>query len=247
MRLPPYMREESAMKDKTVFFNPLRLLSPKLDEQVERIEELYKRPFSESVTFEEGLLIMISKAIEMVRLLSTCILTGSESKMESCQLLAKDLHRQEKVLTKNLVAAGLKAELLRGVLHLPFRLERIGDLLENILNGCRIRARDGIPFSDIAEKELGQIFTFMLDMMNNLRDALVTPNKVLIEHILSQGRELNQMLGDFRLAHWDRMEKGFCSPEAGSLYLDILDSVKQMSEYMEKMANSLLELSKPAQ
>ncbi len=118
------------MKEKTVFINPFRILSPKLDEQVEKLEELHERPFSESVTFEEGLLIMISKAIEMLRVLSKCILTGSESNMESCQVLAIDLHRQEKVLTKNLLAAGLRAELLQGVIRLPSRLERIGDLLE---------------------------------------------------------------------------------------------------------------------
>jgi len=230
------------MKEKTVFINPFRILSPKLDEQVEKLEELHERPFSESVTFEEGLLIMISKAIEMLRVLSKCIVTGSESSMESCQVLAHDLHRQEKVLTKNLLAAGLRAELLRGVIRLPSRLERIGDLLESILNCCRKRAREGIPLSDIAEKELGQLFSFLLDMMNNLRDALVTPNKVLIDHIQSQHLELSKMLSDFRLAHWERVERGFCAPEAGSLYLDILDSVKQTSEYVEKMANSLLEL-----
>ncbi len=32
------------MKDKHVFFNPFRLISPKLDREASRLEELYESP-----------------------------------------------------------------------------------------------------------------------------------------------------------------------------------------------------------
>ena len=56
------------MKDKQVFFNPIRMISPKLDAETLKLESLYKHPVSESLTLEEGLLVMLSKLIEMARL-----------------------------------------------------------------------------------------------------------------------------------------------------------------------------------
>jgi Na+/phosphate symporter len=84
----------------------------------------------------------------------------------------------------------------------------------------------------------------LLDMMNNLRDAFRTPNKLLLESIISQGRQLTEMLEDSRLAHWERMEAGFCSPRASSVFLEVLDSMKLMNEYVQKMCNTLIELGK---
>ncbi|MBI5249449.1 MAG: hypothetical protein HY912_08135, partial [Desulfomonile tiedjei] len=53
------------MKDKRIFFNPLRMMSPKLDSEAEKLEDLHKTPVSEAFTLEEGLVVMLSKLIEM--------------------------------------------------------------------------------------------------------------------------------------------------------------------------------------
>lgn len=230
------------MKDRRVLVNPFRMISSKLDFEALRMEELHARTFHESMPLEDGLLVMMSKIIEMTRLLSKSIVSGSPKQMDACQSLGKEVHQEEKVLTGELVAAGIPPDLLRSVIRFPVRLERIGDLLESILNCSRIRARDGIPFSDKALGELDQLFAVLLDMMNNLRDAFITPNKVLLEHVISQGRKLAQKLLDFRLAHWDRLEAGFCAPQASSVYLDILDSFTAINEYIVKISVTLLEL-----
>lgn len=230
------------MKDQHVLFNPFRMLSPKLDAEAIRLEVLHEQPVSESLTLEEGLLTMTSKLIEMTRCLSKYALSVSADQMDKCQVLGEQVHDQEAFLTKNLVVADVSSELRRGLLRFPYRLERIGDLLESILRCCRIKARDGIPFSDIANAELEQMFSSLLELMINLRDAFRAPNKALLRVIISQTKRLSQMVDDFRLAHWERLEAGFCAVAASSLYRDILDSVKWITEYLEKMAVTLLEI-----
>jgi Na+/phosphate symporter len=230
------------MKDKRFFVNPFRMISRKLDNEAFRIEELHEKAFSESMSIEEGLLVMISKIIEEMRLLSKCVLTGSQSLMSAAEVLGHEVHEEEKVLTKKLLDAKLKVELLKGVIRFPFRLERIGDMLGNMLNCCSLKARDGIPFSDKAQAELEQLFSMATDMLMNLRDVFVVPNRTLIEHILAQGGKLAQMLLEFRLNHWERLEAGYCAPQASSLYLDILDSFTAINEYVEKMCRAFLDL-----
>ncbi|MGO9570498.1 MAG: hypothetical protein ACLP5H_23450 [Desulfomonilaceae bacterium] len=231
------------MKDHRIVVNPFRMISPKLDSEALRLEELHEKPFSESVALQEGLLIMVSKTIEMTRLLSKCMVSGSRAQMDACEALGKDVHEQEKVLTKNLIASAVKTARLSDLIRFPYRLERVGDLLESILRCCRIKARDGIPFGDKAHAELDQLFALLVDMLVNLRDAFVTTNRFLVSRILTDGQNLSQALQDVRLAHWERLERGFSSPQASSLYLDILDSTTGINEYIVKMCDRLVVLA----
>jgi phosphate:Na+ symporter len=232
----------SEMKEPRVFVNPLRILSLRLDREAVRLDD--RRTAPQEVSFEESLITTAGKIMDIIRLISKCIVTGDTSEMDRGAALAEDVHQQEKMLTKNLLSSGVRGELFKGLVRFPSRLERIGDSLETILRCCRIKAREGISFSDKAEEELGQLFAMLLEMMNNVRDAFRTPNKLFLESIISQGRQLTGMLGDSRLAHWERMEAGFCSPRASSVFLEVLDSMKLMNEYIQKMCNTLIELGK---
>ncbi len=230
------------MKEESLFANPFRILSPKLHAEALRMEELHKESVSKSVPLDEGLMVMISKLMEMTRLLSKAVISGSAAQMDQCEALAKEVHDQEIILTGNLVSANVRKDLLKGLLRLPYRLERIGDMLESILNCCRVKEREGVPFGDKAHAELDQLFAVLQDMMKNLRDAFRTPNRILLEAILAQGKKLGQLVEDFKLAHWERLETGFCHVEASCMYRDILDSTKTADEYIGKMCLSLLEL-----
>lgn len=230
------------MKEPRVFVNPLRILSLRLDREAARLED--RRTAPKQVSLEESLVTTAGRIVEIVRLLAKCVVSGEASQMDRCAALAEDVHQQEKILTKDLLSSGLKGEIFKGLVRFPVRLERIGDSLEAILRCCRIKARDRIVFSDKAQEELDQLFALLQEMTNNVRDAFKLPNKLLLESIISQGRQLTKMLEDCRLAHWQRLEAGFCSPRASSVFLEVLDSVKLMNEYMQKLCDTLIELGK---
>jgi phosphate:Na+ symporter len=231
------------MAEEEAVYNPFRVVSPRVDEEVLRLEELHIRRVSEAAHLEEGLLILISKVMEMTRLLSECMFTGDEVQMDECARLANEVHEEEKILTKDLLSAGVRRDLLRGVLRFPFRLERIGDMLENILNCCRIKNREGVPLGDKAKEDLTQLFSALLEMMGNLREAFSTPHRPLLQSVMTQGQNLSRMLEDSRSSHWERVETGVCAPEASSLYRDILDSMRWTNEYLERMCKTLLDMS----
>jgi len=89
---------------------------------------------------------------------------------------------------------------------------------------------------------MDQLFTKLLEMMSNLRDAIRTPNKLILRAIIEDTKEINEMLENFKMAHWVRLEAGFCAVEASSLYRDILDSAKSANEYVCKICETLLEV-----
>ncbi len=230
------------MKSDRVFINPFQIMGLSLSTGGVGIEDLHSRPVSESLSFEDGLPLMIAKILEMTRLLSRCLFSGSKAQMKTCEGLAKEIHRLEKVLTRSILSHEVRPDLAKGLLRFPFRLERIGDMLESILRCCHVRADEGVPITARACTELDQLFSALLDMMVHLRDAFVSPEKELLEHVLFRGKDLSRMLREFRSAHWARLAAGLCTPEGSSLYLDLFDSLKSINEYLEKICLTFLEL-----
>lgn len=229
------------MKDKNVFFNPFRLISPKLNAEASRLEE---PPPPEMTCLEEGLLIMCSKLIEMADLCHKNLILFDEKKFNRCDTLGQEVHQEEKGLTGDLVCyPSTTGDVLKTMVLFPGRLERTGDLLESIANVSKIKQRDGIPFSDKAQAELAKLFGLFVLELKKFKELLRTLSKPLLEEIMSQSKEVGQMTVDFALAHEERLVDGLCSPKASSLYLDILDSVKNANRHVRDMCESIRKIS----
>lgn len=228
------------MKDKRVFFNPVRMLSPKLDSEAIKLEELYQHPISESFTLEEGLLVMLSKLVEMTRLVRISFEGSSQDGIKNCEALADEVHQQEKLLTGNLACTITDyPDMCRAVILFPGQLERIGDYLESILNCCKIMTRESIPLSDKNISEIGEALQTVQQLLSDLRDIIIAPNKHLIQHVISQSEALDQKCQEMQLSHVDRLLEGSTAPKASSLYLDILESIQSIKRHIKEMAKSI--------
>jgi len=236
------------MKEKHIFFNPFRIISPKLNAEASRLAELFESPPPDITCLEEGLLVMISKLIEMNRLLRKCLIIFDPAKAERCESLGRQIHDEEKTLTGDIVCSPTTTgAILKALVLFPGRLERAGDLLESILNVARIKSRDAIPFSDKANAELNELFDLMNDMLKDFRDLIATRNRDILGHFRAEQKKIAQLTVDFALAHEDRLLGGMCAPVASSLYLDILDSIKSANQSVSALTESLAQLAESGQ
>ncbi len=234
------------MKGQRYSWNVLRVVSRKLDKEVRHLEDLYNMPVSEADTPEEHLVLMISKLIHMTESLSICMKTSDGSIIESCQRLAEEIRRHERLATSGLVeqASVMGKHMFKILVRFPSRMERIAIMLGNILDCCCIKTAEGIHFSDMAQAELSVIFEVALDMLKKLRDTLVIHNKFLLGQIKFDRHRLEHLVEDARLANWERMEAGTCPPPSISVYVEILDCFRNVNEYIAKMSQSFLDLAR---
>jgi Na+/phosphate symporter len=231
------------MKEKQVFFNPFRIISPKLDLEASRLEKGLAPP-AEMTCLEEGLLVMIGKLIQMAKLIHKSLIVPDPQKIKKCEALGEEIHLEEKGLTGELVCSPTTTgEILKALVLFPGRLERAGDFMESIAHVSKIKAKEGIPFSNKAQAELEQLFGLLADVLTDFRDVLSTRNKALLDHLIEQHKKLHQMTLDFALFHEDRLLGGMCSPKASSLYLDILDSIKNANIQIQVMSRGLKQIA----
>jgi hypothetical protein len=197
-------------------------------------------PDIRSMGLNESFSIVIGKLAEAALLLSDCISMGAEADFDRCDMLAKDLREHEEALIGHMCACQ-EANLPNSLIHLAFLLQRIGGDLDKILNCWRPGSGARISLNGKTEGQFQQLLAILIDMMNNLRDAFIIPNVVLLESIVSEGEELGRMLWDLRSAYWSR-EPGTSAVPAKGRYLDILDAIKLASVDIGIMCATLLEL-----
>ncbi|MBI5251526.1 MAG: hypothetical protein HY912_18710 [Desulfomonile tiedjei] len=232
------------MKEKQVFFNPFRLISPKLNAEASRLHEIYDSPPAEVTCLEEGLLVMLSKLRESAELTYKSLVLASPEKLERSKILGQEVHDEEKALTGAIVChPQTTGPVVKALVLFPGKLERIGDFLESVANCSQIRARDGIPLSDKAMTELAQLFDLFIEILTKFSEAILNPRNEPLEDIVAKEKMLAQMTLDFALAHEERLIDGTCVPKASSIYLDILDSVKNSGSHIRSMAESLLTIT----
>ncbi len=184
---------------------------------------------------------MIGKLAEIALSLSVCISVDKPGEIDRCEALVKEVRGQGKALMRD-VHAVAHGDTLNALVRLPFYLQGIGEKLENILNCCRIKVREGILLNGTGEAHCQQLLAILVDMMNNLQDAFIMTDAVLVQSIISQGSELSRMFRDFRSADWMRLRNGPSAAQMIGIYLDILDAIKSANEDVGNICTTLLEL-----
>ncbi len=232
------------MQKKLNSWNTLHVFSPKLDKEFNGLEYLYKRPASACDTPAENLVLMASKLIHMSKMLSICITRDDTKTIGVCQRLAEEIHLHEELATAGLyeLAPDMGRDIFKMVVRFPSRMERISLNFNNILNSWRVKTTEGIPVSDKAQEELTHIFEVVIDMLESLRDVLIMSDKFMLEHIKTQGQKLTKLVEDARRANWERLEGRICRPQRASVYVEVLDSFRNVNEYVSRMYESLLYL-----
>ena len=91
----------------------------------------------------------------------------------------------------------------------------------------------------MAVSEVDDMFSLLLETMNNFRDAFIRPNKVLLENVIAEGKKLEQICQDLQLAHVERLLDGSTAPRASSLYLDVLESTQSINTHIGAMAGEI--------
>ena len=122
------------MAQKRLFKNPFRVFSPGVNEEVLRLKGLHQRRVSASTALYEGLIIMLSKLVEMGNILTTALESGESTSLTECARLAGELLEEERILTNYLVSAGVSADEMKGLIRFPYLLKRVGDGLLSIEN-----------------------------------------------------------------------------------------------------------------
>jgi Na+/phosphate symporter len=160
------------------------------------------------------------------------------SALREAENLGKKVRHFEKTFGEAIVKEGNK-EGVRVLVALPGHLARIADCLESAVRAVETKIQEGTLFSDKAVSEASFVFTTARDMVRDTRDVVLTGNPVLLAHVLSVHDTLSQAAQDFMTAHQERLINGVCQPKHSSIFLDIVDNLRNAGWHLREIVTKL--------
>ena len=126
------------------------------------------------------------------------------------------------------------------LLHTVNDLERIGDHAVNIVEIAERKIERKLSFSDFAQAEADQLRKEMEQMFDYIIAALENSDIEAAKSALINENNLNNMQMDFRRSHVQRMSEGICSPEAGLIYIDLVDNAEKIGDHLTNIAQAVI-------
>ena len=126
------------------------------------------------------------------------------------------------------------------LLHTVNDLERIGDHAVNIVEIGERKIDQKISFSDSALTEAEQLRNEIEQMLDHIIAALENNDIEAAKSAMANEDNLNRMQLDYRRSHVDRMAGGLCSPQAGLIFIDLVDNVEKTGDHLTNIAQAII-------
>ncbi len=126
------------------------------------------------------------------------------------------------------------------LLHAVNDLERVGDHAVNIVEITERKLAQRLSFSDSALSEIGRLRSEAEQMFDRVISALERSDVSEAQAALVHENNLNRMQMDFRRSHVQRMTDGICVPEAGLIFIDLVDNVEKIGDHLTNIAQAVI-------
>lgn len=200
----------------------------------------YEVPNITKMKIDEKLIEELGKSctdiLEIIELIRNGFNQHSFKILEQASEKARFLHKSENSILEKMIGDIKEHPNARFFVAIPPHLERIGDKLESMINCTRIKTSEVIMFSDKAVNELNYLMDTVKNILKCMKDMIITRNGVLIKTTLDEAETFGKIASDYATEHEERLISGTCAPRASSIYLDMLDSLREIAVHSKEIA-----------
>jgi Na+/phosphate symporter len=123
----------------------------------------------------------------------------------------------------------------RKLLCLLPALQQLGSASEDLVCGVQAAVEAEISLTDKALTEISEIMGLVRDLTRDTHDAMSSGNEHFKEYVLGEGRVICDRIREFGIDHQQRLVIGVCMPKASFLYLDIMNSLKRITQEISSL------------
>lgn len=123
--------------------------------------------------------------------------------------------------------------------------ERIGDHSVNLWEKACELHEHGMEFSKSAKEELSVLNDAIGTILDYAGKAFTSRDIVSAKHIEPLEEVVDELCEDLRNRHVDRLKKGLCNAEVGSVFLDVLVNIERISDQCSNIGVHTISLYDP--
>lgn len=123
--------------------------------------------------------------------------------------------------------------------HVTSDIERIGDYAENITEFATQMVDANAKFSEHAVQEISEMDMHISELYKNVKEAFANRTLDYMYVIEKEEAETDRVCKIMHQSHLRRTNEGRCTPEAGSVYLQLAVNMERIGDHMFNIANSV--------
>lgn len=127
-------------------------------------------------------------------------------------------------------------------LHTITDFERISDHAVNLAEVAREIHEKAIVFSEDADHELRVVESTVSEIMTMAIDAFINNDLVLAEKIEPLEELIDNLTGELKLHHVQRMKNGICSLNTGFVFNDLINDYERIADHCSNIAVAMIAL-----
>lgn len=137
-----------------------------------------------------------------------------------------------------------ESEVATSLFHVLNDIERMGDHAENLLELSQDKSDHSLKFSDEAIAELKFVYETALSALDNAIIALENGDIDAAMKVIGIEEKIDSIEKRLRTDHIDRLNKGICNPESGTLFLDAISNLERIGDHSTNVAQIVMEQAK---
>lgn len=188
---------------------------------------------------------MGNNAENCISLLQTAFIYNNSKPLKDCVAKVDAIKKVEAHLTKKAAELARDNPDLKPYVSIPVHLLRIGESIEKLTELMDKKIKDNILFSDRAVTEITFLLQRLIDILRPTSDIILAKNTILRRYVEESESGIVKRATEYATLHEERLIEGLCLPVASSLYINMLDAIKNIAWHAKEIASKLVEWSLP--
>lgn len=177
-----------------------------------------------------------NKAEECITYLQTSFIYNSPRPLKDCIEMVGLTRKAEPNLTKKTVELAKDLPEIRPYVSVPVHLLRIAENIERLVGLIDKKIKEDILFSDKAITEITFLLQRLVDIIRPASDMILARNVMLARYIQESEQGIVKRAMEYSTFHEERLIEGLCLPTASSLYINMLDAIKNIAWHAKEIS-----------
>ena len=182
---------------------------------------------------------MTNNAAECLSLLENSFIYHKLKLLQECNKTAGIIKREVTQLTKEIVENVNFNPELKPYVSIPGHLLKIVENIEKLHELIDKKNSESILFSDKAVSESLFLLQRLMEMLTPISDIILARNTILSMYVRESQVDVEKMATEYATMHEERLIVGVCVPRSASIYVNMLEAIKNIAWHSKEIAVKL--------
>ena len=182
---------------------------------------------------------VVNNTGDVISLIQTAFIYNNAKPLQECKAQAEKSRKEIEKLSTFITAYAVDDPDLKPYVPVPAHIIKIWNSLENLSDLAAKKSGEKILFSDKAADDTIYLLQRLIEILRPAADIILARNTFLGKYIVRSQAGVEQMAKEYATLHEDRLITGECMPEAGSIFVKMLEAIKDIAWNAKEIAVKL--------